>query len=179
MAVSRKVGRPLPSPERWARDRDRHPEGVFMSIAITRTPEETEAVGESLGRTLGPGDVVALCGELGSGKTCFVRGVARALGVRGRPLSPTFTLINEYRGTRPVYHVDAYRLESLAEMAGLGLEEEFDGEGVTLVERAVKVRGLLPARALCVRIEGVGDEPRTITIRRGPGEISEESAGGV
>lgn len=150
-----------------------------MTTIITHSADATEAAGEQLGRELGAGDVVGLCGGLGAGKTCFVRGVARALGVPGRPLSPTFTLINEYRGTRPVYHVDAYRLESLAEMAGLGLEEYFDGEGVTLVEWADKMRGLLPARALCVRIEGVGDEPRTITIRRGPGEISEESAGGV
>ena len=81
---------------------------------ITRSPEATEAAGEDLGRSLGSGDVVGLCGELGSGKTCFVRGVARALGVRGRPLSPTFTLINEYRGTRPVYHVDAYRTAGVA-----------------------------------------------------------------
>lgn len=137
-----------------------------MSVVVSRSPEETEAAGEALGRALGPGDVVGLCGELGAGKTCFVRGVARALGVERRPLSPTFALVGEYRGVRPVYHVDAYRTESLAEVAALGLEEYFDGAGVTLVEWADKLRPLLPARTICVLIDGVGDEPRTITIRR-------------
>ena len=137
-----------------------------MSVVLTHSPEETEAAGEDLGRALGGGDVVGLCGELGAGKTCFVRGVARALGVRGRPLSPTFTLVNEYRGTRPVYHVDAYRTESIAELLELGLEEYFDGDGVTLIEWADKMRPLLPARTISVRIEGVGDEPRRITVHR-------------
>jgi tRNA threonylcarbamoyladenosine biosynthesis protein TsaE len=137
-----------------------------MRVIIARSPEATEAAGEDLGRGLGSGDVVGLCGELGAGKTCFVRGVARALGVAGRPLSPTFTLVNEYRGARPVYHVDAYRTGGVAELLALGLEEYFDGEGVTLVEWADKMRSLLPARTICVRIEGVGDEPRTITVRR-------------
>ena len=139
-----------------------------MSVVTTRSPEETEAAGEDLGRALRPGDVVGLCGELGAGKTCFVRGVARALGVPGRPLSPTFTLVNEYPGTRPVYHVDAYRTESVADLLDLGLEEYFDGDGVTLVEWADKMLPLLPARAISVRIEGVGNESRTITIRRPP-----------
>ncbi len=137
-----------------------------MSPIVSRSPEETEGAGEQLGRTLVAGDVVGLCGELGAGKTCFVRGVARALGVAGRPVSPTFTLINEYRGRPPVYHVDAYRVDSFADLSGLGLEEYFDGDGVTLVEWADKMRPLLPARTVCVRIEGVGDEPRTITVRR-------------
>jgi tRNA threonylcarbamoyladenosine biosynthesis protein TsaE len=140
-----------------------------VTIVTSRSPEETQAAGADLGLTLGPGDVVGLCGALGVGKTCFVQGVARALGVPIRPLSPTFTLVNEYRGRRPVYHVDAYRTESLAELLDLGLDEYFDGEGVTLVEWADKLLPLLPPRAICVRIEGVGDEPRTITVRRPPG----------
>ena len=138
-----------------------------MSVVVSRSPEETEAAGEALGRALGPGDVVGLCGGLGAGKTCFVRGVARALGVVRRPLSPTFTLVNEYRGASSrVYHVDAYRTENLAELAALGLDECFDGGGVTLVEWADKLRPLLPARTICVLIEGAGDEPRTITVRQ-------------
>jgi tRNA threonylcarbamoyladenosine biosynthesis protein TsaE len=133
---------------------------------VTRGSEETETAGADLGRTLVPGDVVGLCGALGAGKTCFVQGVARALGVRERALSPSFTLVNEYRGRWPVYHVDAYRVDSLAELLDLGLEEYFDGNGVTLVEWADKLIALLPPRTICVRIEGLGEEPRTITVRR-------------
>jgi tRNA threonylcarbamoyladenosine biosynthesis protein TsaE len=134
---------------------------------VSRSPEETEAAGVRLAGALGPGDVVALTGELGAGKTCFVQGVARGLGVTTRATSPTFVLVNEYRGRLPVHHVDAYRTESLAELADLGLEELFDGDGVTLVEWADKLRPLLPARTIHVHLAGVGDEPREITITPG------------
>jgi tRNA threonylcarbamoyladenosine biosynthesis protein TsaE len=130
----------------------------------TRSPEETEAAGARLGATLGPGDVVALTGELGAGKTVFVQGLVRALGVTGGATSPTFVLVNEYRGRLPVHHVDAYRTGSLAELEDLGLEEMMDGDGVTLVEWAERLGPLLPARAVRVAIAGVGDEPRAITI---------------
>ena len=128
------------------------------------TPEETGAAGEALGRSLGPGDVVALSGELGSGKTCFVQGLARGLGVAGHATSPTFVLINEYRGRLPVHHVDAYRTVSLVELIDLGLLDLMSGAGVTLIEWADKAEPLLPERTVRVRIEGVGDEPRAITI---------------
>jgi tRNA threonylcarbamoyladenosine biosynthesis protein TsaE len=131
---------------------------------VTASPEETEAAGEGLGRTLAPGAVVALTGELGSGKTCFVRGLVRGLGGTVRVTSPTFVLVNEYRGRVPVHHVDAYRTGSLAELQDIGLPELFAGDGVTVVEWADKLLPLLPADAIHVRIEGLGDEPRTITI---------------
>jgi tRNA threonylcarbamoyladenosine biosynthesis protein TsaE len=131
----------------------------------TRSPEETEAAGQELGRTLRAGDVVALTGELGAGKTCFVQGLARGLGVRGLATSPTFVLINEYRGRLPVHHVDAFRTASLTELMDLGLPDLFDEGGVTVVEWADKVGPLLPARTIHVEIVGVGDEPRQITIR--------------
>ena len=130
------------------------------------TPEETAAAGEALGRTLGRGDVVALYGELGSGKTCLIQGLVRGLGVTTPATSPTFVLVNEYRGRVPVHHADAYRTESLTELWDLGLLELFDGDGVTLVEWADKLRPLLPARTIEVTVHGVGDEPREITIRR-------------
>jgi len=79
--------------------------------------------------------------------------------------SPTFVLINQYQGRVPVYHVDAYRTESLTELVDLGLLELFGGEGVTVVEWADKLASLLPPDAIHVHIEGVGDEPRAITIR--------------
>lgn len=139
---------------------------IEETTLVSDAPEETEAAGARLAAQLGPGDVVALTGELGSGKTCFIQGLARGLGVAGRATSPTFVLINEYRGRLPVYHVDAYRTRSLAELQDLGLEELFDGEGVTVVEWADRLEPLLPARAVRVHLEGVGDEPRRITIRR-------------
>jgi tRNA threonylcarbamoyladenosine biosynthesis protein TsaE len=84
--------------------------------------------------------------------------------VTGGATSPTFVLVNEYRGRLPVHHVDAYRTGSLAELEDLGLEEMMDGDGVTLVEWAERLGPLLPARAVRVAIAGVGDEPRAITI---------------
>jgi len=130
----------------------------------TSSPEETDAAGERLGTTLGPGDVVALSGELGAGKTVFVQGLVRALGVTSGATSPTFVLVNEYRGRLPVHHVDAYRTASLAELLDLGVEEMMDGDGVTVIEWAERLEPVLPARAVRVRIAGVGDEPRHITI---------------
>jgi tRNA threonylcarbamoyladenosine biosynthesis protein TsaE len=139
-----------------------------MSAELTTTePQDTEAAGERLGATLGPGDVVALTGELGAGKTVFVQGLVRALGVQGSATSPTFVLVNEYRGRLPVHHVDAYRTSGPVELLELGLEELMDGEGVTLVEWAERAEPLLPARAVRVHIAGVGDEPRSIRIDDG------------
>lgn len=133
-------------------------------IASAR-PEETEDAGERLGRSLAPGAVVALTGELGAGKTCFIQGLVRGLGVTVRATSPTFVLINQYRGRVPVYHVDAYRTDSLTELMDLGLLELMGGAGVTVIEWADKLRSLLPPETIHVHIEGVGDEPRAITIR--------------
>jgi tRNA threonylcarbamoyladenosine biosynthesis protein TsaE len=132
----------------------------------SRSAEETEALGARLAESLEPGDVVALTGELGAGKTCFAQGLARGLGVARRAVSPTFVLVNEYRGRVPVHHVDAYRTESLAELLDLGLEEMVAGDGVTIVEWADKLLALLPPHTVHVHIEGVGDEPRVIRITR-------------
>ena len=132
---------------------------------VAVSPEETAAAGERLGARLGPGDVVALTGELGAGKTCFVQGLARGLGVTTAATSPTFVLVNEYRGRVPVHHVDLYRTQSLTELLDLGLEEMLD-DGVTLIEWADRCEPLLPARAIRVHIDGVGDEPRRICITR-------------
>lgn len=133
---------------------------------VTHDVDDTEAVGERLGRTLGAGDVVGLTGELGAGKTSFIRGVTRGLGVRAPATSPTFVLVNEYQGRLPVRHIDAYRTASLTELMDLGLPELFDEGGVTLVEWADKLGPLLPARTIRVHITGVGDEPREIVVRR-------------
>ena len=130
----------------------------------SRSPEDTQAVGERLGARLKAGDVVACIGELGAGKTCFLQGLARGLGVRTDVTSPTFVLISHYRGRLPLHHVDAYRTESLTELVDLGVEELFHGDGVTVVEWADKLLPLLPPHAITVTIAGLGDEPRQVTI---------------
>ncbi|HKA61482.1 MAG TPA: tRNA (adenosine(37)-N6)-threonylcarbamoyltransferase complex ATPase subunit type 1 TsaE [Methylomirabilota bacterium] len=134
-------------------------------IVVSRSPEETQAFGERLGARLVAGSVVACTGELGAGKTCFLQGLARGLGVTGDVTSPTFVLVNQYRGRLPVYHLDAYRTGSLTELVDLGLEEMLHGDGVTVIEWADKLLPLLPARTIHVHLSGLGDEPREIRIQ--------------
>lgn len=139
---------------------------------VSDSPEATTAAGERLGARLGPGDVVGLTGELGAGKTCFVQGLVRGLGVATPATSPTFVLVNEYRGRLPVHHVDVYRTQSLTELLDLGLEELLAGGGITVVEWADRCEPLLPPRMIRVHIEGVGEEPRRITITEGRDAVS-------
>lgn len=116
-----------------------------MIVFLTHAPEETRRLGEELADWLAPGDVVALRGPLGSGKTQFVLGACARLGVATRAGSPTFTLVNEYEGGRlPVAHVDLYRIAAPRELAELGLEEYFGGDGVCFVEWAERAEPLLP-----------------------------------
>jgi tRNA threonylcarbamoyladenosine biosynthesis protein TsaE len=129
-------------------------------------PDDTQRIAERFARDLGPGAVVALTGELGAGKTCFVQGLVRGLGVATRATSPTFVLVNEYHGRLAVHHVDAYRVAGPAEMVDIGLAELIDADGVTIIEWADRIASLLPARTVHVHLDGLGDDPRTITIRR-------------
>lgn len=131
---------------------------------VSQSPEETRALGERLGAGLQPGTVVACIGELGAGKTCFLQGLARGLGVTADVTSPTFVLVNQYRGRLPIFHLDAYRTEALTEVLELGLEEMMHGDGVTVIEWADKILPLLPAGTTMVRITGLGDEPRRIEV---------------
>jgi tRNA threonylcarbamoyladenosine biosynthesis protein TsaE len=112
--------------------------------------------------------VVALRGDLGAGKTCFIQGLAAGLGVESPVTSPTFVLIAEHAGRLPFYHVDLYRTENLEEIRALGLEELLDGSGVTAIEWAEKADPLLPPRTVHVWIRGAGDEPRVIHIEGAP-----------
>lgn len=139
---------------------------------VAVSPEQTAAAGERLAARLGPGDVVALTGELGAGKTCFVQGLVRGLGATAVATSPTFVLVNEYRGRVPVHHVDLYRTGSLTELLDLGLDELLAGDGVSVVEWAERAGPLLPSHTIRVHIDGVGDEPRRITIA-GPSDAAE------
>ena len=103
---------------------------------ITRSAQQTRSCGRRLGRLMQGGEIVGLIGELGTGKTCFVRGVAKGLevGKEAWIRSPTFTLINEYHGRLPVYHIDLYRVASVHEMEGLNLREYLYSDGVSLIE---------------------------------------------
>lgn len=120
-------------------------------------PEDTRAIGEALASLLRPRDAVALTGELGAGKTTFVQGVARGLGIEDRVVSPTFTLIKEYAGRLDVAHVDVYRLDRVQDVLDLGLEELGTGEDVLLVEWGDAVEGLLPPERL--RVELAAEDP--------------------
>lgn len=133
-------------------------------------PAETQRIGQALASWLRSGDVVACIGELGSGKTTFIQGVIRGLGVPEPATSPTFVLINQYQGRLPVYHLDAYRTGSLIEVQDLGVEEILSGEGVTVIEWAEKLLPLLPGQTIVVRISGLGDEPRHIVLEGLPDE---------
>jgi len=119
----------------------------------TKTPAETQAIAASLARQMNPGDIIALYGNLASGKTTFVQGVCEALQVQEPVTSPTYTLINEYAGTMPVYHFDCYRIEGPEEFYGLGYEEYFFGEGIVLIEWADRVESLLPEYTIRIRLE--------------------------
>ena len=133
---------------------------------VTRSPEETQALAASLARELGPGSVLALHGELGSGKTCFVQGLAMGLGVTEPVNSPTYTLVNEYRGSLPLYHVDLYRIRQPSEVLSLGLDEYLYGDGVVAVEWAERAESLLPAGCRHVTFEpGSSPDERVITVR--------------
>ena len=125
----------------------------------------TAALGAALADALPDGCVVALCGTLGAGKTRLVQAIAEANGVdRREVVSPTFVLIHEYQGRRPIYHLDAYRIRDEAEFLDLGPEEYFEGEGLTLVEWADRVVGCLPADRVAVYVEVTGPESRRFEI---------------
>ena len=110
----------------------------------TRIPEQTQALGTRLGKIARPGDVILLVGKLGAGKTCLTQGIAWGLGIDEYAASPSFVLVRELHGRLPLYHVDFYRLENLEEIAELGLDEYFYGQGVSVVEWADKAMELLP-----------------------------------
>ena len=131
---------------------------------ISKSEAETEAAGEQFARTLPQGAVVALYGDLGAGKTAFVRGMARGMGIGARVSSPTFTIVNEYLGSRELYHFDMYRLGSSEELFDIGWEDYLSRGGVCAVEWSENVADAFEGDQICVRIEKTGDAERTITI---------------
>lgn len=142
-----------------------HP-GMRPSPTRTTSPEETIAFGRELASRLEAGDVVALYGTLGAGKTHLVKGICAGLGIdEAEVSSPTFTVVHEYEGRDfPVYHFDAYRIERPDEFYELGYEEYFYGEGICLVEWPEHIEALLPKDALRLRLAHAGEQTRTIEV---------------
>lgn len=135
---------------------------------LSHSPEETEQLGEQLGRTLRPGSVVAYRGDLGMGKTAFTRGLARGLGCTCRVTSPTFTIVNEYSGALPLFHFDMYRLDSSDDLFDIGWEDYLSRGGVCAVEWSERVEDALPDDTLWVSIaRGTGENDRIITVTGG------------
>ena len=132
---------------------------------LSTSVQATQTLGENLARLLAAGDVIALQGDLGAGKTNLVQGIARGLDITEDVNSPTFILANEYtRGRLPLYHIDAYRLENAAEARGFGLDDYLNGDGVTVIEWAERVRAALPQDVLWIELEYAGEQARRIRI---------------
>ena len=137
---------------------------------ISSSPEETGALGERIARKLQPGSVVAISGGLGAGKTCLAKGIAKAAGIAGNITSPTYTILNEYPGEVPFFHIDAYRLGNDEDFEHTGAGECMDAGGITVIEwsdriprsipeNAIKIRMAISSRQeRIIRIEGIGIE---------------------
>ncbi len=149
-------------------------------VIYTQSATETVQIGKRIGKLLRAGDVIALVGELGSGKTHLIKGLAAGVGVERshRITSPSFTLIHEYQGRIPFFHVDLFRLATEEEAEELGLEEYFVRGGVTAIEWADKIPQLLPKELIWINLRSLGEEARVIRLR-GKGKRCEEWVKGL
>lgn len=156
------------------------PERAGSRLFHSNSPEQSIRIAESLGKTLIPGDLILLSGTLGAGKTTFTRGLARGLDVTERYItSPTFTLVNEYDGRIPFFHIDLYRLGGEDEVSDLGLEEMFS-RGAVVIEWAERAGTLLPAERMEIELKVSGEESREIEMKgigRRYGDILKEVEG--
>ncbi len=128
----------------------------------TYTEEETKRLANKLSILLRPGDVITLEGDLGAGKTTFTKGLGTGLGIRRTINSPTFTIVKEYEGEVPLYHMDVYRLENSEE--DIGFDEYFNGDGITVVEWANFIEEFLPEERLNIHIKRIDEYKRLITF---------------
>lgn len=133
---------------------------------ITHSPEDTIGLGREIGKLLVPGDVIALVGELGTGKTCLTKGIARGLGVPPDQFvrSASFVLVNRYDGVYPIWHIDAYRLDGPLDFVALGYEELIDSGCIAVIEWAERASDLLPARAIQISFEHIAPTERRIQV---------------
>jgi tRNA threonylcarbamoyladenosine biosynthesis protein TsaE len=137
-----------------------------VATFISNSPTETEKFGREFARKIKKGSVLALKGELGAGKTEFVKGIAAGLSSKVPVTSPTFTLIHEYSGGRlPIYHFDFFRIEDRQSVERLGLEDYFFGDGVSVIEWADKFPDLIPEQATWISFETQSETQRTITTK--------------
>lgn len=135
-------------------------------VAVTASVDETRELAATVAGLARPGDIIVLAGDLGAGKTAFVQGFGRALGVTERITSPTFTLVHVYDGRLPIHHLDVYRLEQVSEALDLGLAEMLDEGGVVLIEWGDAILPVLPHDYLEVRLSfGDGDDDRRLELR--------------
>lgn len=141
---------------------------------VTHSAEETIQLGKKIGSMLQPGAIIAMEGNLAAGKTTITKGIAESLGIEETITSPTFTLISEYEGKMPLYHMDVYRLDSCEDFINLGVEDLMYGDGVSIIEWSERVREELPKSTITLRLEVRGDGGRDITLENWPyGEIQE------
>jgi len=135
-------------------------------VATTSSVDATRELAQAVSSLARPGDVIVLAGDLGAGKTAFVQGFGRGLGVTDRITSPTFTLVHVYEGRLPIHHLDVYRLEQLSEALDLGLPEMLDEGGVVLIEWGDAILPVLPHDLLEVRLTfGAADDDRHVAFR--------------
>ncbi|MBI5192155.1 MAG: tRNA (adenosine(37)-N6)-threonylcarbamoyltransferase complex ATPase subunit type 1 TsaE [Nitrospirae bacterium] len=131
----------------------------------SNSPNNTIEIGKTLGKHLLPGSVICLTGELGAGKTCFIKGMAEGLGIKRKEVSsPTFIIIREYKGRIPLYHIDLYRIGTLDDIRDIGMEEVIYGNGVTAIEWAERIKDALPDDRIDIKLEWVDDKMRAIEI---------------
>ena len=134
-------------------------------MIATNNYKETILLGERIGRTLKPDDIVALSGCLGAGKTTLIQGIAKGLGVQNWVTSPTFTLINEFEGKLNLYHIDLYRIDNIDDAEDLAIEEYFTKGGATVIEWAEKIAPILPEKTIRIGIKIISENERSIDIK--------------
>jgi len=144
-----------------------------MEILISKSEDETVRLGSEFAKKLRPGSVVALYGDLGAGKTQFVKGVCKLFNVKEVVNSPTFTIVNEYHGTIPesteaigIFHIDLYRMKNMEEIFGIGFDEYLESGGICLIEWAEKLDGIIPEERYDIKLSVVDATTREITMAK-------------
>lgn len=133
----------------------------------TNSPQQTLKEASKFSASLKPGDIIALYGELGAGKTVFVKGLVQGLGIKARVASPTFVFLKIYKGKKfTVNHIDLYRGESVTDFKDLGLDEIISGDNITIIEWAQRLKGKLPKKRIDIYIDKINDKTRRIKIDR-------------